>query len=111
MKLSINWLSKFLSLDGVSPEEVALKLTMGAFEVEDIQTAGPKLRGPITVGEILNIEKHPNADRLSVTQITTDRQNKLQIVCGAKNIQVGQKVPACLPGAIVINSKMALSFI
>jgi len=105
MKLSINWLSKFLPLDGISPEEVASKLTMGAFEVEDIQTVGPRLRGPIIVGEILNIEKHPNTDRLSVTQVTTDRQNKLQIVCGAKNIKVGQKVPVCLPGAIVINRK------
>ncbi len=105
MKLSINWLNKFLPLDGISPEEVASKLTMGAFEVEDIQRVGPKLKGPILVGEILTIDKHPNADRLSITKVTTDGQNKLQIVCGAKNIKVGQKVPVCLPGAMVINRK------
>lgn len=105
MKLSINWLKNFLHLDDISPEEVASRLTMGAFEVEDIQIVGPKLRGPLIVGEILNIDKHPNADRLSITKITTDGQNKFQIVCGARNIKVGQKVPVCLEGAIVINRK------
>ena len=105
MKLSINWLKNFLSLDGISPEEVASRLTMGAFEVEDIQTVGPRLKGPILTGEILSIEKHPNADRLSLTKVTTDGQNKLQIVCGAKNIKVGQRIPVCLEGAIVINRK------
>ncbi len=105
MKLSINWLKNFLPLDGISSEEVASKLTMGAFEVEDILAVGPKLRGPILIGEILEIEKHPNADRLSVTKVTTDGKNKLQIVCGAKNIKVGQKVPVCLEGAVVLNRK------
>lgn len=105
MKLSINWLNKFLPLDGISPEEVASKLTMGAFEVEDLQSFGPKLSGPILIGEILDIKKHPNADRLSVTEVTIDGQNKLQIVCGAKNIKVGQKVPVSLEGARVINRK------
>lgn len=103
MKLSTSWLEKFVSLDEISPEEVAHKLTMGAFEVEEIQKIGPKLKGPIVVGKILNIEKHPNADRLVVTKVTTDGKNELVIVCGAKNIQVGQLVPVSLPGAIVLN--------
>lgn len=105
MKLSINWLNNFLSLDGISPEEVASKLTMGAFEVESLEAVGPKLKGPILIGEILNVEKHPNADRLSLATVTTDGQNKLQIVCGAKNIKAGQKVPVSLEGAIVVNRK------
>ena len=105
MKLSINWLKNFLPLDGTSSKEVASKLTMGAFEVEDIQAVGPKFRGPVLIGEILEIEKHPNADRLLVTKVTTDGKNKFQIICGAKNIKVGQRVPVCLPGAVVINRK------
>ena len=105
MKLSINWLKNFLPLDGTSCEEVASRLTMGAFEVESIHTVGPKLKGPILIGEILNIEKHPNADRLSLTTVTTDGKNKLQIVCGANNIKVGQKVPISLEGAVVVNRK------
>ncbi len=103
MKLSINWLSKFLVLDGISPEEVASKLSYGSFEVEEIQKVGPKLKGPILVGRILEIAKHPNADRLSVTKVTTDGKNEIQIVCGAKNIEVGQIVPVSLPGALVVN--------
>lgn len=103
MKLSINWLNKFVSLDEVTPEEVAQKLTMGAFEVEEIQKVGPKLHGPLVVGKILEVQKHPNADRLLVTKVTTDGKNQLQIVCGAKNIKVGQLVPVALPGAVVVN--------
>ena len=103
MKLSINWLENFLSLDGLTPEEVAEKLTMSSFEVEEIQKIGPRLQGPIVVGKILDIQKHPNADRLSVTKVTTDGASQLQIVCGAKNIKIGQLVPVSLPGAVVIN--------
>lgn len=103
MKLSLNWLNDFLNLDGISPEELAEKLTMGSFEVEEILEVGPALKGPILVGKILDIQKHPNADKLSVTKITTDGNNELQIVCGAKNIQTGQKIPVSLIGAEVVN--------
>lgn len=103
MKLSLNWLNKFLSLDELSIEEVAHKLTMSSFEVEGIQKSGPRLKGPIVIGKILNIVKHPNADRLAVTRVTTDGKNELQIVCGASNIEEGQLVPVSLEGAIVVN--------
>lgn len=103
MKLSLNWLNDFLSLEGISPIELADKLTMRSFEVEEIIEVGPALKGPILVGKILDIQKHPNADKLSVTKITTDGNNELQIVCGAKNIQTGQKVPVSLIGAEVVN--------
>ena len=103
MKLSINWLNKFLALDGITPEEVASSLSSSSFEVEEIFSVGSKLTSPIVVGKILEIAKHPNADRLSVTKVTTDGKNQIQIVCGAKNIEVGQIVPVSLPGALVIN--------
>lgn len=103
MKLSINWLNKFLSLDDTEVTEVANRLSTGSFEVEELHKIGPKLKEPIVVGEILEIHKHPNADRLSIAAVTTDNTNKIQIVCGATNIKVGQKVPVSLPGAIVQN--------
>lgn len=103
MKLSTKWLENFVCLDGITPHEVAYKLTMGAFEVEEIQKIGPNLKGPIVVGKILDIQKHPNADKLSVCKVTTDGKNVLQIVCGAKNIKAGQLVPVSLPGSKVIN--------
>lgn len=110
MKLSINWLNNFLSLDEITPEEVAKKLTMSSFEVEEIHKSGPKLKGPIVVGKILEILRHPNADKLQVTKVTTDGKNCLQIVCGAKNIKVGQLVPVSLPGAVVVNRQDGSEF-
>lgn len=56
----------------------------------------------VVVGKILEIEKHPNADRLQVTKTDIDRKI-LQIVCGAPNIQVGQMIPVALVGAILPN--------
>ncbi len=103
MKLSLTWLNNFLSLDGISPVELAQKLTMNSFEVEEIIEVGADLKGPLVIGQILDIQKHPNADKLSVTKVTTDGKNELQIVCGAKNIEVGQKVPVSLVGAEVVN--------
>ena len=111
MKLSLKWLNNFLELDDTSPEEVASKLTMGAFEVEEIQKVGAKLKGPIVVSKILDIQKHPNADRLLVATVTTDGKNKLQIVCGAKNIRTGQLVPLALSQAIVVNRKDGSQFL
>src|SRR3990167_5043385 len=111
MKLSLKWLNNFLELDDTSPEEVASKLTMGAFEVEEIQKVGAKLKGPIVVSKILDIQKHPNADRLVVSTVTTDGKNKLQIVCGAKNIRAGQLVPLALPEAVVVNRKDGSQFL
>lgn len=103
MKLSINWLSNFVKLDELTAEEVAEKLTLGSFEVEEIKKFGPKLKEPIVIGKILSVKKHPNADRLSIASVTTDGKNELQIVCGAKNIQEEQIVPVALEGAIVVN--------
>lgn len=105
MKLSLNWLKSFLDLDNITPEEIASKLTMGAFEVEEIQKVGATLKEPIVTGKILKIEKHPNADRLVLTTVTTNGKNELKIVCGAKNIKEGQLVPVSLPGAVVVNRK------
>lgn len=105
MKLSVNWLNRFLDISEDEINVLCSKLTMNAFEIEGIEVFGANLNGPIVVGQILEIEKHPSADKLSVTQITTDGKNKFQIVCGAKNIKLGQKVPVSLLGAVVVNRK------
>ena len=104
MKLSFDWLSDFVDLTGLSAQEVAEKLTMGAFEVEEVTSFGPDISGPIVVGEILEINPHPNADkiRLTKTRIAEGEEGQ-EIVCGAWNIEVGHKIPVALPGARVIN--------
>ncbi|MDP3510424.1 MAG: phenylalanine--tRNA ligase subunit beta [Candidatus Melainabacteria bacterium] len=104
MKLSFDWLSEFVDLSGLTAQQVADKLTMGAFEVEEVTIIGPDLEGPIVVGEILEIHQHPNADKIRLTKTRIkEGEEPLDIVCGAGNIEVGQLIPVALPGAKVVN--------
>ncbi|MBX9689167.1 MAG: phenylalanine--tRNA ligase subunit beta [Candidatus Obscuribacterales bacterium] len=106
MKLSFDWLSDFVDLSGLSASELADKLTMGAFEVEEIECVGPDIEGPVLVGEILDIQSHPDADKIRLTKIRlSEGAEPQEIVCGAWNIEVGHKIPVALPGAKVINRK------
>lgn len=104
MKLSFDWLCDFVDIRDTSVQEVADKLTMGAFEVEEVRQVGPNISGPVVVGEIVEINPHPNADKIRATRVKVDESSApLDIVCGASNIIVGQRVPVALPGARVIN--------
>lgn len=104
MKVSLDWLGEYVDLTGLKPEEIAEKLTMGAFEVEEITVFGVDLEGPIVAGEIMEIHPHPNADKIRLTRTRIkDGAEPLEIVCGAQNIEVGQIVPVALPGAKVVN--------
>ena len=104
MRLSFDWLRDYVDLSGLSAEDVAEKLTMGAFEVEEIRQVGPDIKGPVVVGEIVEINPLPNADKIRLTRINFGPEKDLvDIVCGADNIIVGQRVPVALPGARVIN--------
>lgn len=108
MKLSYNWLQDYIDLSDLELKDVAHRLTMGAFEVEDIETIGDQLEGEIVLGEIKEIAKHPDADKLQVTQTQIGfnedgSENITQIVCGAANIAVGQKIPVATVGSLVVN--------
>ncbi|HEY9679593.1 MAG TPA: phenylalanine--tRNA ligase subunit beta [Drouetiella sp.] len=106
MRLSFDWLSEYVDLTGITPEMVAEKLTMGAFEVEEIRKVGPDIQGPVVLGEIVEIHPHPNADKIRLTKTRiAPGAAPLEIVCGASNIEVGQRIPVALPGAKVINRK------
>ncbi|MFA5961890.1 MAG: phenylalanine--tRNA ligase subunit beta [Parcubacteria group bacterium] len=99
MKYSFNWL-KELSQTKLSPEKAAELLTMHSFEIEGLEKNNSSLDG-VVVGEILKITKHPNADKLQIAVVETRHASsvgKLQIVCGAPNIAVGQKVPVATVG-------------
>ena len=97
MQFSKAWLQEFFdkSIEKIDLDEV---LTMAGLEVDDIQDLS-KLSNLIVVGEIVNIEKHPDADRLNVCQVSVGFEKNLQIVCGAPNARVGIKVPCALVGA------------
>ncbi len=92
MKISHSWLSEYLP-EAKSPEELDQILTDTGLEVEGFE-AVEMVKGGLTgviVAEITSCEKHPNADRLNVTLVNTGKET-LQVVCGAPNVAVGQKV-------------------
>jgi phenylalanyl-tRNA synthetase beta chain len=101
MKFSVNWLREFVDLPK-NPEEIADLLTRAGVETENIETRGAKIDNVI-VSQITASSRHPNADRLSVCEVNDGSGAKRQIVCGATNYKVGDKVPLALPGAKLPN--------
>jgi phenylalanyl-tRNA synthetase beta chain len=101
MKFTYNWLKQYVDFDW-SPAELAEKLTFAGIEVEEVVTIGGGAIQQVVVCQILSSEKHPNADKLSVCRVN-DGQGERQIVCGAKNYKVGDKVPVALPGVTLPN--------
>jgi phenylalanyl-tRNA synthetase beta chain len=104
MRISLQWLAEYVDLPSV--EEVARKLTAVGLEVEAIERSGADVRG-VVAARILASEKHPNAEKLSVTRVDPGEGEPLQVVCGAKNYQVGDVVPLAtvgtqLPGGVKI---------
>jgi phenylalanyl-tRNA synthetase beta chain len=113
MKLPFSWLADYVDLSGITPELLAEKLTMNAFEVENIETFGSDLTGPLVIGEIVDIQAHPDpkVTKMRLTKVKVDdKQEPLEIVCGASNIAVGQRVPVALPGSVVINRHDGTAF-
>jgi phenylalanyl-tRNA synthetase beta chain len=100
MKFTYNWLKQYVDFPW-SPAELAEKLTFAGIEVEDVQTLGGKIPEQVVIAQVLASEKHPNADKLSVCRVN-DGTGERQIVCGAKNYKVGDKVPLALPGAAMV---------
>ncbi len=99
MKISYNWLKQFINID-LSIDKTSELLTDLGLEVEGIsnyQSVKGGLEG-VLVGEVLTCVQHPNADRLKVTTIDIGLEKKLQIVCGAPNIEAGQKVAVATIG-------------
>lgn len=102
MKISYNWLSKYLDHDQ-NPEKLGEILTNTGLEVESITSFCPLKGGleGLVVGLVLEKEKHPNADKLSICQVDVAGANTLQIVCGAPNVAIGQKVVVALVDTIL----------
>lgn len=99
MKISYNWLKQFIKIDW-TPEQTGELLTDLGLEVEGIDTYQSVKGGleGIVVGEVLTCVQHSNADKLKVTTVDVGGDTPLQIVCGAPNVAVGQKVPVATIG-------------
>ncbi|MEP6926801.1 MAG: phenylalanine--tRNA ligase subunit beta [Ginsengibacter sp.] len=107
MKISYNWLLDYLPEDIItskiieSPQKLASILTSVGLEVENLYQylqVTNNLQG-LLIGEVLTCEKHPNADKLKITTVSNGHGETLQIVCGASNVAVGQKVIIAPVGA------------
>lgn len=107
MKIPYEWLKEFLVTD-IEPADLAKRLTMRGLEVESLEEYIPPF-DKVVVGKVLAMEKHPFADRLSLCKVDTGN-DILSIVCGANNVNTGDKVPlamvgACLADGTVLDAK------
>ncbi len=97
MRISLNWLRELVDVT-LAPEELAETLTMAGFEVEDIEDRRTLADG-VVVGKVLDVQPHPNADKLRVCQVDIgDASDPLNIVCGAANVRAGISVPVATVG-------------
>ncbi len=97
MQLPESWLREFCD-PPIATAALCEMLTMGGMEVEEARPVAPPFTG-VVVGHVLEVARHPNADRLSVCQVDVGRGAPLGIVCGAPNVRAGIKVPCALVGA------------
>ena len=97
MNVSYNWLKKHVDLEGLTPEEVASKLTFSGVEVEEIRRLASGTN--LVIGEILSCENHPDSDHLHVLNVDEGPFGIQQIVCGAPNARKGLKVIVARVGA------------
>lgn len=98
MNTSLSWLQDHIDLAGLSISELSDLLTFSGIEVEGIESKGIPSE-LIVVAQIQEANPHPDADKLKVCLVDTGESELRQIVCGAKNYKVGDKVPCALPGA------------
>lgn len=102
MKISYNWLKKYINID-LDPKKVAELLTNSGLEVEGItpfQSVPGGFKG-LVIGEVKTCAKHPNADKLSLTTVDIGTDTLLNIVCGAPNVAAGQKVVVATVGTML----------
>ncbi|MEW6560460.1 MAG: phenylalanine--tRNA ligase subunit beta [Pseudomonadota bacterium] len=97
MQFPESWLRHFCNPE-LTTEALAETLTMAGLEVEEVQAAAPAFSG-VVVGRVLEVQPHPNADKLRVCQVDAGQSQPLQIVCGAPNVVAGMTAPCALIGA------------
>ncbi len=99
MRIILDWLKETIEFDQ-SPAALAEMLTLAGLEAEPVADA-PGIPDSVRVGKVLSVEKHPDADRLSVCSVDVGGAEPLQIVCGAPNVAAGQRVPVATVGTVL----------
>lgn len=98
MLVSYKWLNKYVDLAGITPKELADKMSVTGIEVEGVEVPAEGLK-KIVVGEVKECVPHPDSDHLSICQVDIGEEELSQIVCGAPNVKAGIKVIVALPGS------------
>lgn len=99
MKISETWLRTYVN-PAISTEELVAQITMAGLEVDAVEPVAAQFSG-VVVGEVLETEQHPDADKLRVCKVNVGEAEPLQIVCGAANVRAGLKIPASVIGAVL----------
>jgi phenylalanyl-tRNA synthetase beta chain len=99
MQFSESWL-RTMADPKITSDELAHLLTMSGLEVEEVEPVAPPFSG-VVVAKVVEVARHPNADRLNVCQVDAGTGSLLNIVCGAPNVRAGMNVPCALPGALL----------
>ncbi|QED48870.1 phenylalanine--tRNA ligase subunit beta [Cytobacillus dafuensis] len=100
MFVSYKWLQDYVDLSGITPTELAEKITKSGIEVEGVEVLNEGIRG-VVVGHVLEREQHPNADKLNKCLVDIGEGEPVQIICGAANVDKGQKVAVATVGAVL----------
>ncbi|KAF0192496.1 MAG: phenylalanyl-tRNA synthetase beta chain [Gammaproteobacteria bacterium] len=101
MKFSVAWLREWVD-PGITIEQLVAQLTMAGLEVDSVEPAAASSDG-VVVGRVVSVDRHPDADKLTVCRVDVGAPEPLQIVCGAANVRAGILVPAALTGARLPN--------
>ena len=107
MKISLNWLKRYVNIEKIPLNDLLNKLTLSGLEVEDVNDESSKLKN-IVVGFVKEKKKHPNADKLSLCVVSTGDE-EFQVVCGAPNVEAGQKVIFAKIGAVIPHGNFTIS--
>ena len=99
MIVTRNWLQEFLDISKISTESISNTLNSIGLEVDSISNI--RIPNDVVVGKVTSCKKHPNADKLNVCMVDVGKEEELQIVCGASNVQEGQFVPVAVVGAVL----------
>ena len=101
MKISLNWVKKYVDLpENITTKQMATDLTLRTVEVEGYENTEEKFHD-IIVGKVLEVNEHPNADKLKVCKVDIGEKEPRQIVCGGSNLYPNEMVVVCKPGAEV----------
>ena len=104
MRIPLSWLRELVDVQ-LTPEQLADALTLRGLEVRGVERWGGNWN-KMVVGELLEVGPHPRADRLQLTKVRVGKDQILEVVCGARNIAAGQRVPVALVGALMPDGRM-----